>query len=1298
MSFAIESGREGARLDPARPARLRDIPISRSDALRRFAAEVSGKTDLDDLFRDVIDESFALFAVDEAGLWLYDGTETPLSLAAQRGLSIEVLTSVARLRRDAPTTGMDAIRERRVRVLGGDLLGTAPELRRTYLRNGIRTICFVPVVYGDEALGLLVLYHHERYPWTDDETELARAFADHLATAIANARLIAASSRLAERLRVIADLAADLDSATDIDAIAQVIVREARRLIDHDSIRVYRVDHDAGVCEPLAFQGHFMGTEEPPADALRVPIGTGLTGWVAAHNEPLRIGDAERDPRSVIVGPTAGPESMLIVPMTYDGVVSGLIVASRAGIDRFDADDERTLSIFAGYAAHAFVNVTHVERLRLQEAELEHRLATQQRLLDVNERLLSTLEPTSVLDLIADSLKAIVPYDSLTIYRVDRPSGTRRAVVARDRYAEEILADIGPIGGGITGWVIEQGEPYLSNEAHLDPRSVQVPGTPYEPEALIVVPLVAAGEVLGTLNIGRLGGPEMGFTSNEFELTKLFAGQASIALRNAEEHGEVRVRAERDALTGLRNHGAFQRELGELVADPEVRPFAVLMLDLDGFKGFNDTCGHPAGDALLAAVAGALTGSTREGDRLYRYGGDELAVILSGAQRVAAHEVAERIRHAVASLPLPDGAPRVTISTGVACYPDDGTTKDALVAVADQALYLAKPTRGSRIDPTDDPYLRALDETAMALRDRTDPRNLLETIMTRATGLLGSPHGYIYLFDADTDELVLRHGKGLFTGYVGVRLPIDQGVGGQVFRTGLPLTVPDYDSFEGRAQSLPSSQFGAVVGVPLTSGSTTVGVLGLASGSLDRTFGPREIDALSRFAQLASIALDNARLFESAQHHALYDQTTGLPNRGLLVDRIAHALTYTRPDLMDPIAVLLLDLDRFKVINESVGHGVGDRLLAAVAHRLEESVRPGDTVARFGGDEFGIILDSVADFEEAERVADSILAELRAPFVLGEREWYLSASMGISLAAPGSATPDELLRQAEIALVRAKLEAVGRHSRFEPSMSTQTIERFDLESDLRRAIERDELRLEYQPIIDLATDHIVGFEALVRWQHPTRGLIPPLSFIPVAEESGLIVPIGRWVLETACRQAAAWRRERPDGPRPTISVNLSAAEFSQPDLPEVIARLLLETGLDPEALSLEITETVLMDQTERGTRILASLRETGVRLVLDDFGTGYSSLSYLRLLPIDTLKIDRSFVDGMETPADRSIVTAVIALGHGLGLRVVAEGIETEGQRLALRELACDLGQGYLFSPPTTAADAGRLLDARGAR
>ena len=641
------------------PATAADRP-TRADALRRIAAEVSGRHDLDGLFRDVIDEAFTLFSVDQAGLWMYDDAPTPLSAVAQRGLSQEILELVNTLPRDAKTLGMDALREQQVKVLSGDLSATAAQAAGDLSTGRGPHHLLRPDRVPRRAARAARPLPPQRLRLDADETEVARAFADHMATAIGNARLAESTRSMTDRLRAISELASRLNRLQDVEGIAQAIVAGTRSLIDHDTIRVYEVDHATGMCEPIAFQGTFMGVTNPDPALLRVAVGDGLTGWVAAHGETVRLGDALADPRVLVVRTTEGPESMLIVPMLFDGTVHGVIVVSKDGPDRFDADDETTLTIFAGYAAQALVNGTNMERLRRQQDELEHQLEGQRRLLEVNERLLSTLEPAGVLDLIADSLRAIVPYDSMTIYQVDRAAGVRRAVVARDRFADLILADESPLGSGISGWVIDQGEAVLANQAHLHPRSVQVPGTPFEPEAMIVVPLIVNGETIGTLNIGRVGEAEAAFSANEFELTQLFAGQASIALQNAEAHGAVRVRADLDALTGLRNHGSFQRELGETVADGGGgKPFAILMLDLDGFKAFNDACGHPAGDAFLVGVAEAMAHATRDGDLLYRYGGDEFVAILAGADRGVAHEVAVRIRRGVAELSDRTGGPHV---------------------------------------------------------------------------------------------------------------------------------------------------------------------------------------------------------------------------------------------------------------------------------------------------------------------------------------------------------------------------------------------------------------------------------------------------------------------------------------------------------------------------------------------------------------------------------------------------------------------------------------------------------------
>jgi diguanylate cyclase (GGDEF)-like protein len=1311
MAFALgEPEQPHHRKRPGARARLTTAPAgSRAIDLQRTIAGVSPDLELDDVLRDVVAGGRSLFGADLAGLWLLGEGEHPLRLAAHEGVGQELLDAVALITRRDDMTGVRAVPERGPVIIEQPEL--APHFGAIFRRLGVRTVAYVPLVFRAEPIALLLLGHHAAYAWTGDELDLCTTFANQMATAVYNARLLSSVQAGAAQLQAIQELSARLNRIQDTEGIGEAIVAGMDRLIRHDTIRVYRVDDVAGVCEPIAFQGEFMGIGRPTADMLRLPIGTGLTGWVAHNNTPLRLGDAARDPRSVQVGANRGAESMLLVPMSWEDRVMGVIVVSAAGYDQYTDDDERMLEIFAGYAAQALANAEAFGEIRRQSAELRHRLESQRRLLEVNERLLSTLDPGGVLEMIADSLKAVVAYDALTIYRIDWATRRRRAVVARDRYAELILQHESDIDDGLTGWVIRNAEAVLSNDAHLDPRVIQIPGTPEESESMIVCPLIVGGEVVGTLNVSRMGGEESHFERDEFELVRLFAAQASIALRNAETHGAMVTRAEHDALTGLRNHGAFQRELGEAVASG--RPFAVLMIDLDAFKGYNDRHGHPAGDALLARIAAAMRETLRDDDRLYRYGGDEFAIIAPRSGDTAAREIAERVRAAVAHLTETTG-PLVTASVGIAVYPDDGATKDTLVAVADRQLYLSKPANRPRTgmdDPTRDPYLAAVDQTTLRLMERLEPAELLRDIVERAAGLVGVKHGYLYLLESTQQgdlDLVVRVGTGMFSDLIGYRLPRGTGMGWAVINSGRPMVVDDYAEFAQRSPDLAVGEFGAVCAVPLTSGDEVVGCIGLSSGDTGRPFSEREMEALARFAQLASVALDNGRLVERAQtevrqraHAALHDTLTGLPNRTLLLNRLAELL---QPDGKGSdaaasrssgtrVALLLLDLDRFKVVNETLGHGIGDLLLAGVADRLVSAARTTDTVARLGSDEFGVLLGAVRSVREAERVAARIEHELAKAFDLDGQEVQITASAGLAIGRTLATYPHDLLREAEIALHRSKADPAAGTVLFDPEMRAQTLERATLEHDLRRAIERAELCLHYQPVVDLQTGSVVGVESLLRWQHPVRGLIPPMAFIPLAEETGLILPIGRWVLETACAQLRDWQRRLPAAAELSLAVNLSARQFAQADLVGLVAQILDHTRIDPPRLELEITESVVMDQSEASIGRLQGLRSLGVRLVLDDFGTGYSSLAYLRRLPLDTIKIDRAFVSGLdEEPVDRPIVRTVIALAHGLGIDVVAEGIETRGQRDELRLLDCDRGQGFWFSHPLPGEELERLL------
>ncbi len=418
-------------------------------------------------------------------------------------------------------------------------------------------------------------------------------------------------------------------------------------------------------------------------------------------------------------------------------------------------------------------------------------------------------------------------------------------------------------------------------------------------------------------------------------------------------------------------------------------------------------------------------------------------------------------------------------------------------------------------------------------------------------------------------------------------------------------------------------------------------------------------------------------------HDAFHDGLTGLPNRALFLDRLTQVFRRQQRRDNSGYAVLFIDLDRFKLVNDSLGHLMGDQLLIGIAHRMEECLRPADTIARLGGDEFAVLLEDIESASDATRIAERVQEAMSSPFLLAEQEVFASVSVGISLGMPTHQRPEELLRDADIAMYRAKSLGRARHHIFDPTMHARATEQFQLETDLRRALARQEFRLHYQPIVNLATGSIAGFEALVRWQHPSGRLIPPAQFIPIAEETGLIVPLGSWILQEACRQMSAWHRSFPHTLPMTISVNLSGKQLTQPDLPEQIADVLRENNLDACYLKLEITESMLIENTEAASEILARLRALGIQLQMDDFGTGYSSLSYLHRFPMDSIKIDRSFISGLDGVSEQAaIVQAIVTLAHALGLSVVAEGVETAAHLQYLKPLACEFGQGYFFSRP----------------
>jgi diguanylate cyclase (GGDEF)-like protein len=590
--------------------------------------------------------------------------------------------------------------------------------------------------------------------------------------------------------------------------------------------------------------------------------------------------------------------------------------------------------------------------------------------------------------------------------------------------------------------------------------------------------------------------------------------------------------------------------------------------------------------------------------------------------------------------------------------------------------------------------LERLAQLQRGIVDRLPVHEVLEAVVESACELLDCRVGILWIEDPDDpdhtaavatsgadDELLERNR----------RQPADAGLSGRAIRERM-LVVADAVSGTGAGHDMsdfPHDGVRAAMAAPVFERSRVVGSLGVASTKPEHVYEPRDQQVLLSLAEHASLALNHARAVEEAVHEALHDSLTGLPNRSLFLDRMRHALARAERG-SEPVAVLFCDLDGFKTVNDSLGHRTGDRLLVSVAERLTECLRPADTIARLGGDEFAVLLEELREPGDAARAAQRLLDALKSPFELRGREFFISASIGI---AAGAGDAETLLRDADLAMYRAKGRGKGRYAVYEPSMHTAIVERLELEVDLKRALERDELAVVYQPIFNLRDGRITGVEALVRWRHPTRGIVMPESFVPLAEESGTIGELGRWVLRKACHQGALWRAKYPGHPGLGIGVNISGAQLREPGLVKEVADALDESQLDATGLTLEITETALMESVDTAIQQMDALSELGVDLAIDDFGTGYSSLRYLRRLPLDVMKIERSFIGGIGGPEEEAqLLRAIVDLAGIFGLRVVAEGIERPAQRERLLALGCELGQGHLLSEPLDAAEADALL------
>ncbi|MGO9178959.1 MAG: EAL domain-containing protein [Candidatus Limnocylindrales bacterium] len=965
----VPNGRRESTRATASPGRSDVAAPPRSDhdaeatliALADLSVELAGLADPYAIARHLSARLRSIFAVDMAGLMQLEGGELvtimaddPLQLPAGTGFRLE----------DTPLLG-EAMAADGPLVIDESSLSTAKR-DDVVRRLGLRSAVFVPVRTGAQTWGLLTLAAREPRRYAPEELDRLRAVASQTGLALNNARLFAETRRWSEQLERIEALSRQLSRSRAVEDVAEAVASQIESVIDWQGLRFYLLAPDGQTLEPIKLASKVDHYAHEVPDLVRLRLGEGLGGNVALAGVAEIVNDVAHDLRTrQIPGTAAIDESMIVVPFRYEETVLGVMELFRLGRDAFDATDLRIAQIVGAQASVALFNARQLEELQRGRSTLERRLASQRQLLAITERLLLHRERDTVFEAIADTLAEVVPHDTLTIYLVDRAAGCLIPVLARDEYAEQILATRPSMETGITGDVIARGEAEFVNDAIHDPRVAYVPGTPVDQkESLIVAPIRSPEGIIGALNLYRTVAD---FDAEDLELVRLFTNHVAIALENA--------------------------------------------------------------------------------------------------------------------------------------------------------------------------------------------------------------------------------------------------------------------------------------------------------------------------------AIDG-RLIEAA----VTDPLTGLPNRRLFSERVDHALL-RRERTPTGVAVLFLDLDAFKVVNDSLGHAVGDSVLQAVAARLRACTRAGDTVARLGGDEFGILLEDVHSEAEAIVASERVIATLVPPLAVAGREVSVRASMGVALdRGQTGVTAVELLRDADTAMYQAKANGRGRFEVFEPGMHARQLARLELEGELRHGMAHGEFALAYQPIVALTTGRVVAAEALLRWHHPGRA-ISPAEFIGVAEETGDIVRLGAWVLREACRQTRRWQIEQPGLGNFGISVNTSARELVESTFVAAVETALAESGLAPDGLTLEITESVMLADETTAIATLRRLRDTGIHVVVDDFGTGYSSLSYLKRLPADGLKIDRSFTEGLGTGLEKTaIVRATLSFARALGLVVTAEGVETEDQLRRLLALRCDLAQGYHFSVPLEPAAMTELL------
>jgi diguanylate cyclase (GGDEF)-like protein/excisionase family DNA binding protein len=693
--------------------------LHRADALRRVAGDIGSRLDLDQILSGLVDHAMVLFDADRGAVFLRHANGNAIA-EVTRGLSRAYLQSV----REFPTRSLPAmaVAARRPLFAGGyrdDPRGL--DVRAAVVQEGFDTICTAPLFDGPELLGLLNVYHDAPHAWTDDELETMAALATQASVAIKNAQNFQKMATWAAQLQSIQQLGVRLSRLTSVREIGLAIATELRQVIDYHNVRVYRLEGQDLV--PVAMRGQVGEYIDETPEQLMVKFGEGITGWVAEHRVPQNLPNAASDPRANTIPGTEDDldESMLLAPMTFEDQVLGVLVLSKLGLHQFSDDDLRLLVIYASFAAQAFATADASARLRAQSDALERQLVNQRGLLAVTESILTTLNPHAILNQVADRLSELVGYDNIAIETVDPLTRLLRPLTARGVHAAQYMEPWAPGEEGLATWVVAHNEPALVLDERVDPRinhfrDVTLGGS------LICVPLRGRDGATGVLTLERLG-PEARYSEDEFELVKLFAAQVSIALQNAEVHLAVEIRAQTDDMTKLLNHGTFQDWLRKSVDARE--PFSLIMLDLDEFKAVNDALGHQAGDRLLADIAKAIVAAGRDTDHVFRYGGDEFAIILAGTDAASAVAVAERVRAAVHAVGGPGSRwaeqdIEISVSIGLATFPRDGLSPESILLAADRACFVAK-RNGHGLIATADEGLALASEFSLQQPTPVDP-------------------------------------------------------------------------------------------------------------------------------------------------------------------------------------------------------------------------------------------------------------------------------------------------------------------------------------------------------------------------------------------------------------------------------------------------------------------------------------------------------------------------------------------------------------------------------------------------